>query len=350
MSWHTKSIQDIKDARIEHRNYYQVQRECVARITSCEPGDALLVIGGLRVGKTHLGADVMRTSYGEIDPNADLQPYVMVTAANASHAGQFSTGDFTRAALRQVRHPLYSDRVLLADSLPIRNSMDRRTEGDMREELVRAMIQRKTKTLILDEMQNTRFILGGSEKAAWFIQSLKCAAFDAGVVLVIIASYEFLLIFDQCEQVIARSDIIHFPAYQSSSDKDLYAWEEILEAYTSKIRFRKSDSLRKWNELLFEESLGCVGLLSKWLRSALATSMVAGSSSLRLEHLLASRRTPRRTAILMDALNFGERNLLGTDLEDIGAPEYVDDVKAKTKPFARKPKRVRPTDRLRAKA
>jgi hypothetical protein len=350
MNWQTKAIESINEMVIQHRNYVNVHKECLARLNACQPGDLVIDIGGIRVGKTRLAEELMLSRYGKLDPTSDYQPYAIVTAANASKSLSFSSWGFMYSALLAVQHPFYSNKTLLSNNSILAHAIDSKSPDVMSAELVNAIRHRQMSTLVFDEMQNTRYVAGGTDKVIWLLESLKSIAVSAGVVLFISTSYELLPYIDRCPQVIARSDIIHFPRYLDTHDDDLDVWQDILDGYSSVIKFKKSESLRTWAEFLYHGSLGCIGLLSRWLRSAVATSEINGASALKLEHLQKSQHTPKRLAVIRDSHLMGEQLLLGADdyVRDEDQEEAVPRPKRRRRPFTRNPRRYGPGDRLRA--
>jgi hypothetical protein len=353
MTWHTNVISEIRRVRIKHKHFDICLADCVARLNACNPGEIIYIYGPTRVGKTELLKAAMRAVYGKLDPASDSMAYALVTASNASRAGQFSTLGLTRRALRAVQHPIYSNPKMAAKHSPIHFSLSRKTEDAMRDDFVEMLLHRQVQCMGFDEMQNTRFVPGGNERAAWFVDSLKCAAADGEAIFMIAGTYELLEVLDRCPQVIGRSDAIHFPRYKGDRDEDIAAWAEILSAYSALIPFRRpSTSLQDWDEMLFKGSYGCIGLLDKWLRSAVSVASHSGSKYLTEGFLKQTYRQDRELTVISNSVEQGELLLdEPTGRSTLSPPTNESGNKARTKgarrPFEKEVKRYTGDERLR---
>jgi hypothetical protein len=358
MNWHLDSLRYLKDVPLAHHNFTKAVEEAEMLLFTAQPGEMLFIHGPTRVGKTYLSKELASRIYGSPNPLSDDVPFATVTAANASTAGSFSTRAFTRSALTAVRHPMYSNSRIEKTVAKFLSSLQRATEDEMRDQLVLAMQSRHTEILFLDEMQNTRFVKGGPTAASWFIDSLKCAAYDTSSKIVIIGTYELLPIRDLCSQVIGRSDTVHFPRYKCETLEDVCFWEQTLETYSKNIVFRRdSGSLRDWSERIHQLTFGCFGLLNKLLRSAIAYSKLTDCSYFALEHVELAKKDPREWDAVWRSIEFGEKYLADPESIDLEGllgnlhkkktpKKQSEGSKSKGKPFERNPRRYRQNDRM----
>lgn len=340
MFWTDIATKQIKEMRIPHRNYERALSDAMSALIACAPGEVMCITGPSRVGKSRLAEDLAKLITGGQPISDGVMPVVSIRATNCSVGGSFSTKSFTLRALAAVQHPFYGvgrgDDVWETDRFRL---IERTPEGVLRPAFEHALVQRKTRYFFIDEAHHIRYARGGDWGAAAILDSWKCLAGDADIVLVLIGAYPLLNVLRLCPHLLGRKHQVHFPRYYPTRD-DLLAFEQILEAYSEVLRLPSGvRSLREWNELLYPDSLGCIGLIEGWLREGLATTRSRNDKTLTKEHLQASRKALHDRVEIAGEIAQGEEALNAGPEGDIEIEK--ENGAGKTEATPKKPKRTR---------
>lgn len=343
--WIVTALETLQGMKVEHRNYLGIQRRIAAACAAMFRGELLVIVGPSRVGKTRC----IRDGIGIPDENRpdDDQSMraVIVEAANESTSGEFSTKGFAMACLRAIRHPFYG----VADEddpweQRLNDRLDRTAERRLWSAFESALTMRKTEFLVIDEAHHVRYVRGGDQAAARVLDSWKCLANKTKVKLVLTGSYSLMSLLSLAPHLLGRQQPLEFARYRSNPRSDLEAWEQLLRRFSQLFQFQPGESLSTWNQLLFDGSIGRVGGLSLWLRTALATMLSEGESHLTKDILQRTRLPATQEAAILQEIVAGERELIRRDTQTplLQAPQKaVPEAKAKRRPtpFRQKPKR-----------
>lgn len=343
--WVTAALATLQNMKVEHCNYLGIQRRIAAACTAMFRGELLVIVGPSRVGKTRCVRDAIGIPEENLPADDQSMRVVIVEAANESTSGEFSTKGFAMACLRAIRHPIYG----VADQddpweQRLNDRLDRTAERRLWSAFESALGMRNTEFLVIDEAHHVRYVRGGDPAAARVLDSWKCLANKTKVKLVLTGSYSLLSLLSLAPHLLGRQQPLEFARYRSSSRSDLEAWEQLLRRFSELFQFHPGESLSTWNRLLFEGSIGRVGGLSLWLRTALATMLSERESRLTRDILQRTRLPANQEAAILQEVVAGERELSRRDMQ---APppqlpqETIPEAKPKARPtpFRRQPKR-----------
>jgi hypothetical protein len=152
-------------------------------------------------------------------------------------------------------------------------------------------------------------------------------AAKVGLVLILVGSYKLFELINLVPHLIGRQRPIEFPRYRGTSANDIASFEQILVTFSAMLPFtNKETSLRSWNKYLFEHSIGCIGHLSLWLRSALALMESRGEKHLTKEILNRTAFLPAQLAALEREIERGELAMYGKtpEWENIDNPKSTE--------------------------
>lgn len=277
------------DIAIPHRNWQRALTEAFAILICASPGEVVCITGPSRAGKSLLIRRLIQMLFGEIRfDETGLLPAVVVEAVNAGPHGGFSTKAFTQRLLESVKHPLFSMKGQDLDDLLAMQKMDRSTEATLRVALEHALIARGTKYLFIDEAQHVKYASRDAQASHAVMDSWKCLAQTTGLVLVLVGAYPVLDIVKNSPHLLGRNHQVHFPRYHANRE-DIVAFGQLLQKYSEFLNLDESlTSLNDVAELMYEGSLGCIGLLKAWLKR---TDAVASYHNVPVsEELLRSKR------------------------------------------------------------
>ena len=358
MNWIDSAIREIKVMKISHNSWEIAKKETSAAIFASSPGEVVSIVGPSRVGKSKLINELRVLLVGDTDRHeTGTMPTVELLATNCIFNGHFGTKDFIIRALEKIEHPFYG--VNKPDDpfgIDRYKYLSRTSEGILRPALEKSLEHRKTMYLFIDEIQHILRIIGGKNAAASFLDSLKCLAQEKDLVLILVGAYPLLDVLNLSPHLLGREQPIHFPRYYATNE-GYSSFCEILETYSSVIRFQNDIStLVEWSELLYDGSLGCIGLLNNWLRSALGRAKANDDEVLKKEHFLKTMRPKKKLSTLAKEIETGEAALeADTGKFALEVPEVIsithdsekEDIKAKSKtkkkakPFQKNPRRYK---------
>ena len=345
MNWTKQSIDNISLESIPHRNWNRALSEAYSLMLASMPGDVLCITGPSRAGKSRLISELSGLMSGEAPREDGTMPCVTILAENCSVRGAFSTKAFTIRGLEAVKHPIYGVNESGDNWGVIRYALLQKTaEGVLRPALETALKLRKTKYLFIDEAQHIIHAQSSDKGAAAILDSWKCLAQAAGIVLVLVGAYPLLNVLRLSPHLLGRKHQVHLPRYHENRG-DIIAFREIVDTYSELIVMpRKARALSEWSETLYRGSLGCIGLLQAWLRRAIANADANKASVLRKEDIFSTRIPRSEFITILEEIAAGE-----AALEQVNeSPEPPNDepnaasprpAGKKAKPFRKKPRR-----------
>lgn len=306
--WTLHAATAINDLRLEHPKYANVRRRLERALIMANPGEVIALCGPSRVGKTRCIHDVKTKFVGNRMPSDDRMPFVYVEVANEAHGALLRTKDFTADCLRAIRHPFYDADELGTMTPEAFDSFIHRTpEATLKNAFERSLRARSTQALACDEAHHIKYMQGGARAAARVLDSWKCLASKGQIKLILAGSFELLDYIQLSPHLLGRLELISFDRYRQDDADDVWAWEQILLTVDRCLRFAsRKGTLREWNDLLYNGSLGCLGLLLKWIRRALGSLDPGRDQFITRECLLATAFSKVEVAEIADEIRRGE--------------------------------------------
>jgi hypothetical protein len=308
--WILDAIDAIRDRRIAHKRYVHVRKRIVAGVRAIWPGELIVLVGPSRVGKSRCTNDALSVPAENVPDENGTMRVVVVEAENSSQGGEFSTKAFMTACLQAIHHPIYG---VQAEDDPWGFKLDqllhKTSEATLRQAFERALERRQTEYLVIDEAHHVQYVAGGDRAATRVLDSWKCMASKSKVKLVLSGSYRLLPLLGLAPHLVGRQQPLNFGRYRSTSRLDVESWEQILREFSRLLRFDEGTSLSTWNRVLFDGSLGCVGLLSQWIRACLASMLSDGAETVTLDRLNATRLPALQERDLLSEILVGEEDL-----------------------------------------
>lgn len=131
--------------------------------------------------------------------------------------------------------------------------------------LERALQNRRPYAVFLDEAQHLLNMGGLSLQDQ--MDCLKSIANMTNVLLVLFGTYEMRSFIDLSDQLMRRSDVIHFRRYsKKAADKRIF--QTALRSFQINMPFPKEPDLMRHWEFFYDRTLGCIGNLYEWLIAA----------------------------------------------------------------------------------
>lgn len=315
------AMKAILATRIEHAHFIRAVDELFNAMASVRPGEVVAAAGPSRVGKSLAVAEALKRICGtSAEPGSSQFPYVLVEAGNTSDGGAFSTKAFMWDACKAIQHPIYGSPMPNdPDGNKLHMRIHRTPESVLRSGFEHATSAMGTQFFVIDEAQHFRYVAGRGRAEA-FLNSLKCLANKTGMVLVLVGSYELLDMLCLAPHMIGRQVTVEFPRYRNNLPHDRKAFKGVLAAWSQLLPFEQPDtSLLTWKDFLYDQTFGCVGLLSIWLRAALASAISANEPTFTLAALHRTRMPFGLKEAIAREITRGEQ-LIGELRGDVDLP------------------------------
>ena len=128
-------------------------------------------------------------------------------------------------------------------------------------------------------------MMAGAHQMLQQMNWIKSIANLTGTVHILFGTYELLNCPKVNGQMGRRSEDIHLPPYQASSEEDVAEFIRIIRTFQRHLPLEQEPKLAQHYEYLFDGSVGCVGILKNWLTRSLRFAYAEEARTLKLKHL-----------------------------------------------------------------
>ena len=267
--------------------------EGILRHTSETP--VVVVVGPSGVGKSTLGRRAAQKIVGahrsEAESNPGNYPAVYFEAG-APETGNFHwPRHYLQPALEALGEPLVNQRI----ASPSRQTYAPRTSStrsfrvpashDARHLVFQAFRLHRVRVCIVDEAQHLAKLSSG-RKLQDQMDVVKSMANTMGIPHVLLGTYEVLPFLNLSGQLSRRSVHIHFPRYRCESKGDRRAFLDAVWTLQHHLPVEEVEDVSGTHtDLIYEWTLGCVGIAKELFARACAAALEEGSRIVSLTHL-----------------------------------------------------------------
>jgi energy-coupling factor transporter ATP-binding protein EcfA2 len=304
-----------------HPRLIEVKDRLMSAIHGAAPGSLVLVIGPTGVGKTTLRLKSEQVLTAEMiailrdDPGR--LPFVSVEAI-ASLTGSFNWRDHFTRMLLGMNDPLTADKLNgerfeeEARSINGRFTPGPRAAGfELQYAVEQALRHRQPAAVFVDEAQHLGRIASG-RKLSDQLDVIKSIANRTQTVHVLFGTYELLAFRNLSGQLSRRCLDVHFARYSADSKHDLETFKNVLVTFQTQLPIPACDLVQAW-DLLYERSLGCVGIVKEWLLRAVTMALADNKTSLTRTHLKESALSASQCEKILAETMEGEMRLNQAD-------------------------------------
>ncbi|MEN1969718.1 TniB family NTP-binding protein [Lentibacillus sp. N15] len=354
----------FNDFTVSHTKMKQVSDELKNEIYKGSQ-NIIMVVGPSGVGKSRLFSatmlSVLRDMEEETEKDRSIIPISGIELPNPD-LGKFNWKDFYYRVLSSLRDPLIDYKIDVSDiekknkknkKTDSNNPLNANTAPELRRSIESAFFNRKTKALLIDEAQHFFKInsekRGSSEQNQRQFNSIKSLANMSTTKIVLFGTYDLNAVFNLDGQLSRRVKEIHFPRYDYTNAEDRRYFQALLFTFQKLLPVEKEPDLKKYSEYIYENSIGCAGILKNWLQRCLSDALEREEKTITYQNLKRNVLQTKKLLTLANEAITGEsyfsdnkkdkkelQTLLGTKNEkDNEKPKR----KNNPKPGIRKPER-----------
>lgn len=301
---------------VAHPRLTEVHQQLVRAIQEPAGAALILVFGPTGVGKTTLRRRVEQQLREAALPALARDPGripVVGLEAVAGEAGQFNWKDYYTRALLALDEPLIPHKILdgRREVRPDGSGgllLGQTAAPELRRALEQCLLQRRPTAVIVDEAQHLKKMASG-RRLLDQMDVLKSLAALTQTVHVLLGTYELLGLSTLSGQLSRRSHEIHFGRYRAEASADLRAFQSVLFTFQRHLPLAQEPDLVGRTDYLYEQSVGCIGVLKDWLNRALAAALEEESATLTAHHLERQAAPARKLLSLAREIQEGEAAL-----------------------------------------
>lgn len=286
-----------------------------------------ILTGPTGVGKSTAIARLeqfLTEKYGErMREDPGFIPFISVKAAAPSD-GNFNWKDAFTRLLEEFNETLIRKKVILRPHVELDGEIINNIRTLVREELRRSVRNcvrhRGTQLLIIDEASHLLLIKSSLNFRHQF-ELLKSIAIELEIPLILAGAYDLLGMLELNGQLIRRTEVIHFPRYTAKEIMDPQnlngnSFRNALHTLLEAIPLPKEHGLLNHLDYFYMKSLGCIGILKKWLMKALEMALQTATPSITRAILDVTAKSNKELKKILHETLIGEKAL-----EDIGTTD-----------------------------
>ncbi len=318
-------IAEFENLRIKHKRFDEVMQQALHKILDSST-KIINIVGPTGVGKSmfirQLEVAVVNAMCAEMAADPNMAPFITTTAVSEGHHG-FDWKVFYQEALVELRDAFArlpsahaAARRPFETLLPL-NGRKMSTTAALRGRLELELKRHGTVVWCVDETQHILKVKSGPPKAQ--LEVLKSIAQRGHSKLCLVGPPNLKNLLYCSGELSRRSATILFPRYRHQCEEDLLQFASVAESFFKAMRIKSTPNVKSNLDLLYNGSLGCIGILKDWCRDALSSAVSRYES---LDDVCVTLDDLRQTVLdelglqtIQEEIQCFERSIEGGDIE-----------------------------------
>jgi GTPase SAR1 family protein len=280
----TKMLEDFKSIKLNHHRFMRVMKKLMFYTSDPFDPSIILLMGTTGVGKTTIVNQFCREFSDDWDKRLKNETDEIVRAkmfssipisymvSPTAESGNFSNRSFYVSLLSPLgewginRKTSYKPKIL--------ERAHRARVDDLHEASINSLNHRNTQICFVDEAQHITSS-NSNRRNREILDGIKTLSDETETTFVFIGTEELRKFAHLTGQLSRRVILIKFPSY-SDSTEDLFHFRSIVKSMGSKMPFCEPQDLSPYYDLLYEKSLGLIGVLTETLYNAVKYALYQG--------------------------------------------------------------------------
>lgn len=308
---------------ILHTKYKDALEVAYTHINYAEPGTMVLIIGMSGSGKGTIANKIKgRLLHANPEVSEWNRPIIEIVAKNAENS-YYSSKDTASRLLNLLKDPFHSiDRqeVLAEVGIKAGPASHRAVpEGTIRQQLHRLLLAKNVKYIIVDEADMMCVSKKSGRDEADHLESWRVLALDSEAIVIFLAGFRMLRIWDRTSQFTRKMPTVHVARYSLGSDEDIECFVSLLQQMNELHQVGESESSRILESAaaLMTATGGIFGQLKALYERADDHANANGRKSLSLNDIVYALPKKKQVKRLWEEIVSGEDALGSVALEDL---------------------------------
>jgi hypothetical protein len=308
---------------IAHPAFTEALELAYTHVSRADAGTLMLLVGMSGAGKNTVAEELeRRLSTRHPALREGDKPLVKLLAVNTNNSF-YSSKDSMSRLVDALEDPFRStDRGQLLAPFGVKTHVTSHRavpESTLRRTATRLLVARNTRYLLVDEADMMCVIKRSGRDAADHLENWRLLALETGVVIVLLATYRILTIWDRTSQFTRKMPTVHVRRYARDTEDDIRDFVGVLNQLCEIFRI-EADSIQPilaQAAAILAASGGIFGQLLALFQRADDIAEAAGRASLNVDDLRASLPRKHQVDKLWAEIVDGEARLQSSDFESV---------------------------------
>lgn len=308
---------------IGHPRLEEAKQNALSLIdTSGEP-DIFIVTGPTGVGKTTLATKIedqlLKRSFSRMETDRSHLPVIRVDAVPPEKDMKFDWKDFYTRLLYAFSEPCIAQKQLFEDQIymeqPLSPVYSMNTVAALRRAVENTMKMRGTRAFIIDEANH--LLMVDPKLMRRQFEVIKSLSQKCNVTIILIGTYDLLQILEQSAQLVRRGRVVHMARYDDYNADDKLAFKSALYTFQRHMPFEIEPSLLPHFNSFYLKSAGCIGILKKWLNTAVKEGLNKQLKTIDWDFIVQYAHSNKSIQTVLNEAFIGESKLKDIDVKEL---------------------------------
>ena len=146
---------------------------------------------------------------------------------------------------------------------------------------------------------------------------IKSLSQKCNVTIILIGTYDLLQILEQSAQLVRRGRVVHMARYDDYNAEDKLAFKNALYTFQCHMPFEIEPNLIDHFNDFYLKSAGCIGILKKWLNTAVKEGLNKGLETIDWDFIVQYAHSNKSMQTVLKEAFIGESKLADIDVKEL---------------------------------